>query len=175
MSLLDLAPVETIRANLQKRQVQERTTEVVFLDSAIGPGRPWPEGIHWRRSYPLPLADGIAPSNIAMADLIPDPYMYETLGNSDLALLDTSDQARRNISPQGLYAISRREEVVLRYIRHSSRGYYLVTDASMHNPIQWERLRLPADAFSAIVKARVRWIGREQDRHLPPDQRGRFL
>lgn len=175
MSLLDLAPLQEVEANLKKRKARELTAEVVFLDSAIGPGRPWPEGINWRKSFPLPLAAEIAPAGSYMAELLPDPYMYESLGGSDLALLDTSDRARWELLPHGLYVIGLRGEAVLRYIRPGTRGYYIFTDATRDDPLQWEHLRMPARVFLGMVKARVRWVGSEKDLDRPANQRGRFL
>jgi hypothetical protein len=170
-----LAPVEEMEANLLKRREPTRLAEAPFLDSPIGPGMPWPEGLNWRRSYPLPFPALAGQAGLIMADLANDPYMYETLPGSDIALLDTSERARADISPLGLYVVSRGGETVLRHIRPGGRGFYLVTDATLDTPALWEKLSLPASEFAAIVKARVRWIGRERDRHLPIHQRGRFL
>jgi transcriptional regulator with XRE-family HTH domain len=175
MSLLDLASVEEVEANLKKRKALRQVAEAAFLDSPIGPGMPWPEGINWRRSYPLPFPALAIRAGLIMAELANDPYMYETLAGSDIALLDTSERARSDISPVGLYVVSRGGEAVLRYIRPGSHGFYLVTDATVDTPAFWEKLAMPASEFAGTVKARVRWIGRERDRHLSMHQRGRLL
>jgi hypothetical protein len=109
-----------------------------------------------------------------MVELAVDPYMNETLTGSDIALLDTSEPARSDISPLGLYVVDRRGEAVIRQIR-PSRGFYLVTDSTLDTPVLWEHLSVPAAEFTSMVKARVRWIGRERDRNLATHQRGRFL
>jgi transcriptional regulator with XRE-family HTH domain len=175
LSLLDLASEEEVEANLKRRKAPERVAEAPFMDSPIGPGMLWPEGVNWRRSYPLPLPALAAQAGLIMAEIDSDPYMYETLAGSDIALLDTSERARTDVSPLGLYVVSRGGEAVLRRIRPGGRGFYLVTDATLDNPALWERLSMPASEFAVIVKARVRWIGRERDRDLTLDQRGRFL
>lgn len=175
MSLLDLASVQEMEANLKKRKAPEHVAEAVFLDSPIGPGMPWPEGINWRRSYPLPFSALTARAGLIMAELANDPYMYETLTGSDIAVLDTSERARSDISPLGLYVVSRGGEAVLRHIRPGGQGFYLVTDAALDTPALWEKVGMPASDFAGIVKARVRWIGRERDRHLSMHQRGRLL
>jgi hypothetical protein len=148
--------------------------EAPFLDSPIGPGLPWPRGINWRRSYPLPFP-ALTAQALVMAELATDPYMYETLAGSDIALLDTSERARSDTSPLGLYVVNRAGEAVLRHIRPAGQGFYLLTDATLETPGMWEKLGMPASELTAIVKARVAWIGRERDRHLPMHQRGRFL
>lgn len=175
ISLLDLASIEQVEANLKKRKPVRQDAEAPFLDSPVGPGMPWPQGINWRRSYPLPFPALTAQAGLQMAELANDPYMYETLAGSDIALLDTSERARSDISPYGLYAVSRGGETVLRYIRPGAEGFYLVTDATLDMPALWEKLPVPASKLAAIVKARVRWIGRERDRHLSIHQRGRLL
>jgi transcriptional regulator with XRE-family HTH domain len=175
ISLLDLASIEEVEANLKKRRPVRTVAEAPFLDSPIGPGMPWPEGINWRRSYPLPFSALTGQAGLLMAELAKDPYMYETLAGSDIALLDTSERARSDISPYGLYVVNRRGETVLRYIRPGAEGFYLVTDITLEMPALWEKLHMPAGELAAIVKARVRWIGLERDRHLSMHQRGRLL
>src|SRR5580658_7862491 len=50
LSLLDLAPIEEIEAQLRSRRADERGTEVPLLESPVGPGKPWPSGVNWRKS-----------------------------------------------------------------------------------------------------------------------------
>jgi len=175
MSLLDLASVEEVEANLKTRKAPGQVAQAAFLDSPIGPGMPWPEGINWRRSYPLPFPALAIQAGLIMAELANDPYMYETLAGSDIALLDTSARARSDISPVDLYVVSRGGEALVRHIRPGGEGFYLVTDVTLDTPALWEKLAIPANEFAGIVKARVRWIGRERDRHLSMHQRGRLL
>jgi hypothetical protein len=174
LSLLDLASLEELQAYVQ-RQVQARLAEAPFLSSPLGPGMPWPSGLNRRKRFPLPFPSMTVPSNLVMANLAPDPRMQPTLTDSDVALLDTSESIRSTIAPEGLYAIERSDEALLRYIRPGARVYYLVSDAAMDAPAQWERIRVPVRDLTVIVKARVRWLGREKDRDLPVHQRGRFL
>ena len=175
MSLLDLASTEEVEANLRRRKPLTHVPEAPFLDSPIGPGLQWPAGINWRRSYPLPFPSMVMQTGLVMAELAPDSYMRETLAGWDVALLDTSDRARSEISPFGLYVVSRGGESVLRYIRPGARGFYLLSDTTLEKPAEWERLEIAASDFVETVKARVRWVGRERDRRLPANQRGRLL
>lgn len=176
MSLLDLAPLPDLEASLRRRRALDPAPEIAFLESAVGPGLPWPAGVNWRRSFPFPYPSPIVPPNLVMVRLERDPSMRETLAQWDIALLDTSEEQRSAITPEGLYAVERDEESVLRYIRPGARCFYLVTDATRNQPSRWEELRIPADEFPEFVKARVLWLGRERDRDLPQqDQSGRFL
>jgi len=110
-----------------------------------------------------------------MARLAPDPQMAVTLGGFDTVLLDTSERERLKPSPEGLYAVERSGEVVLRYLRPGARRYYLVTDAELASPDRWEQVSIFRKDLSELIKARVLWLGREKDRKLPMSQRGRFL
>jgi hypothetical protein len=112
---------------------------------------------------------------LIMAELANDPYMYETLAGADVALLDTSLRARSDMTPLGLYVVSRGGEAVIRYISSGAQGFYLLTDASLDNPALWEKLEISPSQFPTSIKARVRWVGRERDRDLALHQRGRFL
>lgn len=110
-----------------------------------------------------------------MVQLAADRDMPATLEGADIALLDLSEQRRRDVVPDGLYVVSRGGEALLRYIRPGTRSWYLASDTNLSSPIEWEELRLPRVEMLEAVKARVRWLGRERDRNLPMAQRGRFL
>ncbi len=173
MSLLDLAPIADLEANLKRRSAPQPVAEVAFLDSPLGPGLPWPERMNWRSTFPLPYPSRTVPAGFVMARLAPDPYMRVTLANWDIALLDTTTESRLNTSPHGLYAVTRGEDAVLRYIRPGARCFYLLADATWDQPGQWEQLRTPAAGLPNFVKGRVRWLGRERDRAAAHG--GRFL
>ena len=175
MSLLDLASIEEIEANLKKRAQQPAAPEIPFLDRPIGPGMPWPAGINWRRSFPPPFPSWTFSIGFVMAELTPDPQMSETLAGVDIAVLDASDRARSEISPLAVYVVRRAGESIVRHIRPAASGYYLVSDATLGKPAEWERVEISGNVLPGPVAARVRWVGRERDRRLPLNQRGRFL
>ncbi len=174
LSLLDLASVEEIEAHLQRRK-RDRVAEIAFLVAPIGPGRPWPADVNWRRSFPVPVPfpSAALPEQLVMAELGADSVMAATLAPYDIALLDTSERGRSQLAPQGLYVVERGGEAILRYIRPGARCYYLVTDADLDQPSGWEPLALSSAQLGVVVKARVLWLGSERNRHAR-DQRGRF-
>ena len=173
LSLLDLAPLDEIEAQLTRRRTREKIVEIVYLEALIGPGHPWSAQLDWSRTYPAPFS-GEVPPELLMASLALDPAMRLTLANDDLALLDTSRQRRLPISPQALYVVERNGEAVLRYVRYGARWPYLVSDATLDSPTDWEPMTVSATRFEEAVKARVVWLGRERDRNSPV-QRGRLL
>lgn len=178
LSLLDLATSEEIEAHLERRE-RERVPEVAFLAALIGPGKPWPAEVNWRRSFPVPVPvpfpfpSAALPAQLVMAELGTDPAMAATLAPYDVALLDTSEHGRSQIAPHGLYVVERGGEAILRYIRSGARCSYLVTDSDLDQPALWEPLALSPAQLSGVVKARVLWLGSERNRHAR-DQRGRF-
>lgn len=173
ISLLDLAPVADLEANLKQRSAPDPAPEVAFLEAAIGPGMPWPLRVNWQKRFPLPYPSRSVPAELMMARLARDPFMDQTLAVFDIALLDTGAVSRTAISPEGLYVVARNDEAVLRYIRPGGRCFYLLTDVTWNQPGDWEQLRIRAARLPEFVKARVRWLGRERDRDL--GQTGRFL
>ncbi len=80
LSLLDLAELDEIDAQLQRRRRREPGAEVPFFATPIGPGRPWPAAINWRKSFPLPFPSAIVPADLVIATLAADPAMAATLG-----------------------------------------------------------------------------------------------
>jgi hypothetical protein len=174
MSLLELASPDEIEAQIERRRSYERVAEVAFLGTPIGPGRPWPGSVNWRKSFPLPFPAATVPAELVMAKLVADPKMLATLEPYDIALLDTSERRRSAAFPQGLYVIERSGEAVLRYIRSGTHCYYLVTDSDLNNPTAWEQFPMAGAQLSSVLRARVLWLGRELDRDVRP-QRGRFL
>lgn len=171
LSLLDLAPVNEIKAHLERRRTRERPAEVAFLASSIGPGRAWPGDVHQQKRFPLPLPSAAAGAELMGAELAPDAAMSASLGSYNIALLDTSIASQREISPRGLYVVEYCGEAVIRYIRFGGCSYYLVTDTSLNHPMIWERLARPTVKTSDLVKARVLWLGRQQDHDLTPQGR----
>ncbi len=172
MSLLDLAPVEDLEANLKQRKGQEPVPEMGFLATRIGPGMPWPTRITIHMRFPLPFRAQLTPAGIVAVRWVQDLSMHTTLSRLDVAVLDTSASARTEVSPGGLYVVERNGEAVFRYMRPGAHGCYLMTDLSKELPELWERVKI---ALPDLVRARVVWLGRERDQHLLPGEAGFFL
>jgi transcriptional regulator with XRE-family HTH domain len=175
ISLLDLAPLEELESNLKRRKALEPVLELPFLDTRVGPGFPWPARIDWNQRLPAPFQAAAPPPGLVVARLAKDPHMHPTLSRFDIAILDTSPRHRADPSPEGLYAVQRGGEALIRRLRPGARCYYLVTDTTLQSPQQWEQLSISSSELPEFVKARVLWLGREKDRDLPMHQRGRFL
>jgi hypothetical protein len=175
MSLLDLVPIEDLEANLRRRKPVEPLPEMGFLATRIGPGMPWPSRINWRDRYPLPFRAQLLPAGIVAVRWVQDLAMLSTLAAFDVAVLETSSEARIEISAGALYVVERNEEAVFRYMRPGAHSCYLISDLTHHLPALWERVVLPKCASPDFVRARVLWLGRERDRNLAPGGSGRFL
>jgi transcriptional regulator with XRE-family HTH domain len=172
LSLLDLASTEELEAQLHRRHATGAVAEFPFLETPLGPGRAWPAHVDWRRTFSAPLYPPLISDDLVMAKLERDPDMSETLNSVDIALLDISRDRLSAISPQGLYVVERRGETLLRYIRRGAHRDYLVTDSALNRPVAWEPVSF--SAASAVIRARVVWLGREADRDAAV-QRGRLL
>jgi hypothetical protein len=146
----------------------EPSFNLTFLETSLGPGRPWPVGLKQGDVYPAPWSLGPARENLVIARLADDPEMR--LAAFDIAVIDISPQARAAITTNGMYAVERRGETLLRRLRPGAGKLYLVTQMNADHPLLWE----PADP-RGLVKGLVLWLGKESGRNLPPDQRGLFL
>lgn len=175
LSLLDLIPLDELEGDLRRRKALRPVPELAFLDAPIGPGMNWPAGVNWRDRFPAPFGAAALRYGFVAARLIWDAEMSPSVGGYDIAILDTSEQQRTEPSPEGLYVVEREGEAVIRYVRPGARCYYLVTDATLEVPERWEQFNISSGALPQLIKARVLWLGREQWRHLPVHQRGRFL
>ncbi|HLG99521.1 MAG TPA: hypothetical protein VKX49_24650 [Bryobacteraceae bacterium] len=175
LSLLDLAPIEDLQDSLRRRHALEQAADVAFLAGLVGPGNGWITVIDRKHHFPLPFPSTTSPPGLVMAHLTNDPAMAATLAGADIALLDTSEPQRADLVPDGVYVVSRGHEAVLRYIRPGWRKYYLPTDANLDQPVAWYNIRVSKQELFEMIKARVRWLGRERNRSLPMRQRGRFL
>jgi len=174
-SAFDLYDEREIRDYLSRRAAPQFVSEAAFLESPAGPGAPWRAELSRREHFPVPLAVHAAPKSIVVARLLRDDRMAVTLASANLAALDISERARALLAPRGLYAVDRRGGVLLRRLRPGAAALYLVADGAINRPISWEPLPHPASAWPSLVKGRVIWLGREEDRYLPPHQRGRLL
>jgi plasmid maintenance system antidote protein VapI len=161
-TLLDLASSSELEASQELRKISEPIRELAFLEAPIGPGMPWPAGLDRRNFYPAPFRAPAPLPGVVTARLIEDPGMQATLAGYTLAVLDTSQRRRADPSPEGLYAVERGGETVLRYIRPGAHCYYLLTDSTLKSPEQWEQLSISPGELPQFVKARVLWLGREK-------------
>ena len=175
LTLLDLCKEEELRAQLNWRCGLHPMIHLAVLESAIGPKMPWPAGFSGRQRYPVPDALKSPPDDLVLARLTPDERMSSLLSNYDLAILDISERARTTLSPSDVYAVERRGEVILRYVRYGGHCLYLLDGQSLNFPARWEPVQPPDRGVTGLVRARVIWVGHESNRRLPPHQRGCFL
>ena len=174
-SLLDLSSKQELEAHLEWRARPHPMFEVRCLESAIGPKMPWPEAAWSRERYPVPVRGEGPLEDLVAARLMPDEQMRTLLEDSDVAALDVSERARTQIVPEGVYAVDRECEVILRYLRYGRVCVYALSEGSMSKPSHWLPVPLPEIGIRGVVRAKVIWVGREKNRHLPAHQRGRFL
>ena len=163
ISIEDLTSADELEDNLLKRKRLEPSSQLACLDAPVGPGLPWPGAIDGRERFPIPFRLMTLPPGMVVAHLTHDPTMYKTLQGRDIAILDLSEAQRTDISPEGLYAVSRGGDTVLRHLRPGSNCCYLITDLVLEIPQHWERVPIARSEMPDLVKARVLWLGRKQD------------
>ena len=164
ISITDLTPEAELENNLLKRKRLEPASQLAFLDAPVGPGLPWPESIDWSERFPIPFRSMTLPPGLVVAQLAKDPTMYRTLEDRDVAILDLSARQRTEISPEGLYAVTRDGQTVLRHVRPGASCCYLLNDLVFDVPEHWERVPIGPEGLLALIEARVLWLGRKQHR-----------
>jgi len=113
LSLLDLAPLDEIEAQLQQRGPSE-WLKSLFTNIPLGRVNLGPVV---NKTFQLSFPSAVVPAELVMVKLAADAAMAATVASYDLALLDISTRCRSSISPEGLYVVERNGEAVLRYIR----------------------------------------------------------
>ena len=166
------------RPELDRRAAPSRphgTFELRLLDSAIGPQMPWPPRATLKRKFVLPTDLENAPRDLVLARLRFDERMEPCLADCDLAVLDRSIPWRTNIAPLGVYVVSLANEAILRHVRPGRSCLYLAASDNLDRPLGWDVLPVASASAADVVKARVVWIGRQEQLYLNPGQCGRFL
>jgi hypothetical protein len=166
---------QELEAEVIGRSRPHHVFELGLLPEPIGPGMPWPEAATASRNFTLPLDLENSAVDLVLARLIFDQRMAAGLSGFDLAALDTSAHLRGDLVPDGIYVVARRGEAILRYLRQGAQCVYLISADNVDHPNWWEAAPLPLPGILELVKARVVWVGREEDIDLPAHQRGRFL
>jgi plasmid maintenance system antidote protein VapI len=174
-SILDLSTRAELEVQLSRPGGPPRVYEVALLDAPIGPGHPWPRRVDPLNRITLPASIHGPPEFLVAARLAADAAIPGRRTDDELAVLNTSEDARRFPSPEGLYAVDRGEECVLRQLRPGSGRLYLVAAGNRNRPLNWELLSLPPGGIGEAVRGKVIWLGKANGGDLPPDQRGRFL
>lgn len=172
LSIADLCTKTELEHALARKRMAAPRSELPFLTTPIGPGMPWSGATNPVETFPVPAA--LFSAEAVVARLAIDLRMRKTLAGADVAAINVSPEVRREPVPEGLYAVSRKEETVLRFVRPGQGRYYLPTDDSLDRPALWEALELAGRSHLEIIQGRVTWLGREADRNAP-DQRGRVL
>lgn len=134
------------------RTVQGERPEVPLLDGRVGPGHPWPERLSGHTvSLPVPALSGL--EGVVAVRLALDPHMKGDFHDGDIAFLDQGLPARECPDNDSLYLIKRGSQGLVRRVRRSGTGLYLITRDSSQPP---EHVDVPTVLLPQVIRARVR-------------------
>lgn len=133
---------------------------VPLLRSRLGPGADADLTVH-RGVTPLPrhLVSGLV--NPVTAVLAPDLALPRLVAANDIVLLDRNPAVRGSMGGSGVWVVSEDGGLRVRYLRTKKFFLYIVNEASLGNPEEWQPVSLVERSILDIVLARVVWIGRE--------------
>jgi transcriptional regulator with XRE-family HTH domain len=171
LSLLDLGSRDELRRKLLTYRQRLLLVELPLMREPVGSNQPWCNEFCARERLILPVPLLQTGPHLAAVRLQPDPEMEAALGESDLAVVDLSEPV--DLDPAGLYVVEWLKRTAVRYVRPSALGVYLASAEVLDSPSAWESVL--SAGRSALIRARLIWVGREQDLRLPPHQRGRVL
>jgi hypothetical protein len=164
---LRLSAVDLIDVSVLRRYVAPEASEpgaisyLPLLSGSIGPTQPWPGDAHTHERFPV-AANTIARMwHPVVVRLGADAQMYPLFSEGDLMLLDQSQAARTHIDPDALYLIKRGDCGLVRRVRRTSDGLFMVTEDAIGRPAEWERLQNGEHPVSYFVRARGALITRE--------------
>ena len=170
-SVLDLIESEEAEGLLSRRRASSMFgREIPLSRSAVGAGFHLPGEELAEISVPNSwLKSAENPCAVSAGC---DGAMERVCLQGDILLIDIAPSARRTIQLDALYVVRWKGESVLRWLRYSTRGLYLVTDSGWFEPLLWTLASGPASGRLDIVEGRVIAVARPPDgtfqRPVPP-------
>ena len=160
LSALDLVDPQILGRHLQVDHSDNLAHSYLpLLSGRIGPGHPWPTTISSYERFPVPqsvVARMFHPVVVHVAD---DLRMYPLFSDGDLLLLDQARQARTRISDDALYVIKRGRVGLIRRLRETESGMFVVDDDAAVG----ERLPVEQHHITHFVRARGVFITRDTE------------
>lgn len=161
LNVLDFATDCEMNARLS-RPSSSRRLQVPVFKTPIGPGHRWTPTFGRTHRFmslclPLPL-----PRRAVLVRLGEDLQMSPSISENDVALIDTSAQARSAECPNSVFVVIQDGAALLRWIRFGANTMYIADDFSINRPVLWTPVPSGEAARSRIVKGRVVWMAKER-------------
>lgn len=100
-----------------------------------------------------------------------DDAMERVCVPGDILLVDLVSSVRRELREDALYVVRWKGQSLLRWLRYSNRGIYLVTDKDWFEPVRWTLAVRPATGRLDIVEGKVIAVARPPDGMFQPPVR----
>jgi hypothetical protein len=142
--------------------IQPGVITVPVLRHRIGPGAE--SNLDFQMGfYPLPASLASGAINAVLARLSPDLLLPRSLAHGDLVLLDQNPALRAKPGGNGCWVVQEQGGFRVRYIRLREGTVCLASEATIHNPPQWQPVSSMAGNILDVVRARIVWISREME------------
>lgn len=166
-SLLDLVDSVEAKSLLDRRRaLLAHGREIPLFRFAVGPGFSLP-GVQCS-DIAVPNSWLARAENPFAASAGEDPLMKSVVRRGDILLLDRSPNTATHIREDALYVVNFGGESLARWVRFSSRGYYLISHSDWTEPSRWIRVVLPESRRAELIEARIIALARQLDGTFRP-------
>lgn len=155
-SVLDLYTEGEIALSLSRRPLRRPAAIETAVTNCAGPGLAWNAAPPCGVSCAVPCSLFAKGRTLKVAYLGPDPEMSLGANGACYGALDTASTCHA-FAADGIYAVDRLHDTVLRYVRRGRQCLYLVTDRNRDLPVAWEVIRTE-DRYGPI-RGKLVWTG----------------
>jgi hypothetical protein len=167
LAQLRLSALDLVEARVLERHVSSGQdggglcSFLPVLQGKLGPSHPWPNQVERHDRFPVAASVVSRMWHPVVARLSEDSRMHPLFGDGDLAVLDQAHAVRAQVDPNAVYVVKRGDVGLVRRIRRSGQGLYMVAEDSTDRPAGWERLPAEDQPIAYFVRARVTFVTRE--------------
>lgn len=162
MSLIDLLdPNHAARVMDFGASPASQYSWVRVLDGRLGPVHPWPTKSTSTERFPISYAKLAGLLHPVVVRTGRDESMEPLFAADDIALLDQAPAARTEIHTDSLYVLKRGDHGLIRRLRLVANSLYIVAEAQLYKPAEWERISIVNLDITHIVRGRVTLLAPE--------------
>ena len=153
-NVLDLLDASELTVALEKRNASARRRQVPFSSPGAGPDVLFPGSLD--EEHPVPTSWLAQVARPAVISLRHDPEMDPLLLGGERLLVDQGRESRLLIAATEYYIVRHEGASLIRRLRDSGRGVYLVSEKHALDPARWPHVLCPEDGqLTEIIQAKV--------------------
>ena len=152
-NVLDLLEAADLKLALERRNPPARVRQIPLSDFGAGPGVVFPGPLDGE--HPVPISWLSQATRPAVVALRPDLAMAPVLAGGDLLVVDQGQDARQTIGANDYYVVRQEGSSLVRRLRETGRGVYLLSERHLLQPLLWPHVDCPPGSLPDVVQAKV--------------------